>query len=139
MTKHNACPNLLEPMPLVLEVNLRSTDGGVPIPFRYYVFAYKILLLGQEQPGNVTYCPVPSEVASTLLSLIKIKLEESPNVILPVMEELMPAAEYVAANQELLKANKDIFGSFAEKVDEIKRLYAESQAAAAMPPDLFES
>jgi hypothetical protein len=109
------------------------------VPFRYYVFAFKILLLGEGQPGNVTYCPVPSEVASCLLSLIKIKLEESPNVILPVMEELMPVAEYVAANQEMLEANIDIFGSFAEKVDEIKRLYAESQAAVAMPPDVSES
>jgi VHL beta domain len=27
----NSCPNLLEPMPLVLEANLRSTDGDVPV------------------------------------------------------------------------------------------------------------
>jgi hypothetical protein len=108
-------------------------------PFRYYVFAFKILLLGEEQPGNVTYCPVPSEVASCLLSLIEIKLKESPKVILPLMNELMPVAEYVAANQGLLEANTDIFGSFAEEVAEIKRLYVESQAAVAMPPDLFET
>jgi hypothetical protein len=101
-------------------------------PFLYYVFAFNILLLGEEQAGNFAYPPLYAEVASCLLALIEIKLKKSPSVILTVMEELMPVAQYVAANQELLEADIDIFGSFAEKVDEIKRLYAEAQAA--MPP-----
>jgi hypothetical protein len=68
-----------------------------------------------------------SDGASCFLLILKGKLKEFPDFVLPVMEELMPVAEYIACNQELFQADVNIYGSFPEHLAEIKALYLKAQ------------
>jgi len=43
------------------------------------------------------------------------------------MTELLPTAEYIAANQSVLDANEDIYGNFAEKLNRIRSLYEDAK------------
>ena len=90
------------------------------IPFRYYVLGYRDCVTS----GHVGLHN-SSDAASCLLHLVAIKLEREPRHIVPVMPELLPAVEYVAANQERFEADEEIYGSFATKLELIKRMYAE--------------
>jgi hypothetical protein len=93
------------------------------IPLQYYMFAFAHFLTRTDRSD----CWDNSDGASCFLLLLKSKLEEFPEFILPVMERLMPVAEYVASNQELFKAGVDIYGSFPDLLIEIKDLYAEAK------------
>ena len=97
-------------------------------PFRYYVLAFKMLLMSQKNIDELG-CDA-SDAASTFLCLLRHKLENSPQLVLPVMEELMPVVEHVAANQNLFDADPEIYGSFPDKLVEIKRLYADARSAS---------
>lgn len=72
------------------------------IPFQYYIFAFRDYVLSKDALLN----DLPSDTASCFLGLILLKLRESPSSIVPVMEELIPAIEYVATNQALFDAEK---------------------------------
>ncbi len=91
--------------------------------FQFYVFGYKLFLMSDE----VFVKPVQPEAAdgsSCFLDLIFRKLEKAPATILPVMEDLLPVAEFVTANQDRYGADPKIYGSYRDKLDTIKTLYA---------------
>jgi hypothetical protein len=97
-------------------------------PFRYYVLAFKMLLMSQENIDELG--SDASDAASTFLCLLQHKLKSTPQLVLPVMEELMPVVEHVAANQNLFDADTEIYGPFPDKLEEIKRLYADARSAS---------
>ncbi len=94
-----------------------------PKPFQYYIFALKIIL-DPERPREDHIC---CNSASVFLDLILDKLVQEPDTILPVMEDLLPTASYVASNQAQYDASIEIYGSFPSKFTEIRQLYATLQ------------
>jgi hypothetical protein len=89
-------------------------------PFKYYVLAFNNVLLPDKIFDNVQ----APDVANCFLSIIEWKLNHSPQAIVPIMKNLLPAAEFVAANQKRLEADEDINGSFSDRVEKIKATYA---------------
>lgn len=98
----------------------RSEDiYWMPIkPFQYYIFGFRDFVIQQD----FGICE-SSDAASSFLNLVIYKLEEKPEFILSVLPELMKDIEFIANNQELFDADEDIYGSFKDKLQEIKRLY----------------
>ena len=96
-----------------------------PVPFRYYMLAFRDYVLSERV--FAVECEA-SDAASCFLGLILEKLESDPSVILPVMEELLPAAEEVAGRQEEYDAPVDIYGSFPRKVVRMRLLWDRSEA-----------
>lgn len=92
------------------------------IPFRYYMLAYRDCVMS----GNFEVCNDAS-AADCFLSLVRDKLEKEPRYILPIMSELVPAVEHVGTHQEDFNADEHIFGSFSEKLERIRTLYAEAK------------
>ena len=88
------------------------------IPFRYYVRALSNYVMSKQILANED----SPDTASCFLNLVTEKLREAPDFILPVIEDLMAAVEYVAANQTLFDADVSIYGDFTEKLAEIKIL-----------------
>jgi hypothetical protein len=88
------------------------------IPFQYYIFAYRNFILSLQKDDYDA-----PDAASAFLGLVIDKLEESPQDILPVMEELWNTIEYVASSQSFFDADEDIYGSFSEKLSKIRQLY----------------
>jgi hypothetical protein len=123
----------VEAMIAYLNINPIDAKGALfcmpQIPFRYYVFAYKILLLGRERACDRFDELEVRWIADGFLWLLKMKLEVAPEAILPIMDELMPLAEYVAARQEFFGAGEEYFGSFPDKLCELKAQYEMQKAA----------
>jgi hypothetical protein len=94
------------------------------IPFRYYILAYKTLFQSKAHVDELLDNREAADAASSFLGLLDMMMKEWPEVIIPVMVELMPVGEYVASNQELFEASIGIYGSFPERLEEIKSLYA---------------
>ena len=94
-----------------------------PIPFQYYIFAFRNFVLSPELIHDESASSWTSDAASSFLNLIEEKLETARDHIRPIMPDLMPAIEYVATHQALYKANEEIYGSFSEKLEKIKKLY----------------
>ena len=91
-----------------------------PVPFRYYMLAFRNYVLS-ERVFVVDY--EASDAASCFLDLILEKVEKEAETIRPIMDELIPAAEYVAANQTKFGASVEIYGSFPEKLVRLRALY----------------
>lgn len=96
------------------------------IPFQYYFQTYKRFILLPETLTTFANDSVLSSGASCFLNMMIDKLKESPDWIIPLMGELMPAAEFVASHQMEYDAEPEFFGSFPDKLDEIKLLYQQS-------------
>lgn len=86
------------------------------VPFRYYMLGFRDFMMGDDFDGN------ESDAASCFLELILEKLEKFPLTIVPIMHELLPAAEYVAQNQVKFDADIEIYGNFLDKLTKIKVL-----------------
>jgi hypothetical protein len=98
----------------------RSEDiYWMPIkPFQYYIFGFRDFVIQQD----FGICE-GSDAASSFLNLVIYKLEKKPEFILSVLPEIMKDIDFIANNQELFDADEDIYGSFKDKLQEIKRLY----------------
>jgi hypothetical protein len=105
-----------------------------PVPFRYYVFALKQFLLSDKTLNSKSECIEITGGASNFLCLVRDKLRDSPQEIIPIMGELMPAVEFVALHQELYCAAVDIYGSFPEQLYEIQQLYKAAMDNTVIPP-----
>ncbi|MFA7336598.1 MAG: hypothetical protein WC028_07405 [Candidatus Obscuribacterales bacterium] len=97
-----------------------------PIPFQYYIGGFEILrcpdAVAQKPPSHLDNY---SDVASCFLSLIRLQLKQKPAAIMPIMKDILSLAEFTAAHQENYQASIEIYGSFAERLAEIKSLYAD--------------
>ena len=88
------------------------------IPFQYYLYALRNYVMSER----VLASEMSSDAASCFLGLVILKLRDAPTSIISIMEDMLPAVEYVASNQMLFDADIDIYGDFIEKLSEIKRL-----------------
>lgn len=86
-------------------------------PFQYYIFGFRDFVLRRDFGVFEN-----SDAASSFLQLILLKLKEQPDHILPVLSQLMPDIEFIANNQELYEADKDIYGEFKDILREISEL-----------------
>lgn len=85
--------------------------------FQYYVFGLRDFVIRRQ---FVDY--ESSDAANCFLGLVLEKLRKEPHTIVPVIDQLLPDLEYVARNQDLYEADKDIYGDFMETFEEILRL-----------------
>lgn len=90
-------------------------------PFRYYMIGFRDFLTTEK-----TEPAWAADAASCFLGLVLEKLNKQPTFIVPIMPELLPALRHVAQNQAIYGADKDIYGSFQEKLGRIEILYGES-------------
>jgi len=91
-------------------------------PFQYYMIGFGEFVLRGEFADYSS-----ADAASCFLGLVIEKLDKNPDFILPIMEDLMPAIEYVGNNQIAFYASEEIYGDFLEKAEEIVSLYRASK------------
>jgi len=106
-------------------VLMRSEDvSNMPeVPFQYYVLGFRdFILTWQFVPDSDPESCEGSTAASCFINLVLRKLEKQPEIVLPIMPELLPAARYVAENQASFNAGEDIYGSFHETLKRIEAL-----------------
>lgn len=90
---------------------LSDLNNMPPKVFQYYVFCFVPLLKsGKLNPRDTE----TAGLAYAFLAFILDKLTEKPQEILPIMDELLPVAEYVALNQEQFQTETCAFGSFED-------------------------
>ncbi len=85
--------------------------------FQYYIFALRDYVMKREFEFYDS-----SDAASCFIGLVLEKLRESPEFILPIIDELLPAVEFVAKNQTLYDADEDIYGDFQTIYNSIIKL-----------------
>ena len=83
----------------------------------YYIFCYVNHLLSPASEGH-------SDVASVFIGLVLNRLERYPSQFERVFDEIFPAIERVADEQDFFDADTNIYGAFAFKRDEILALRA---------------
>ena len=88
-------------------------------PFQYYVLGLRDHVMNRDFDDA---WDKGSDAASCFLKLVLQKLKEQPAYILPVIQELMPAVEFVAKNQTIYEADPQIYGDFGEILNEIREL-----------------
>jgi hypothetical protein len=96
-----------------------------PIPFRYYILVFKayVLELGKREIEERDVPDNPWGAASSFLILVETKLRAEINFIAPIMDDLLPAVEFVAMNQDKYFATRDIYGDFRDQLTRIKKLW----------------
>ena len=88
------------------------------VPFQYYILGFRDFVISGKFASYDS-----SDAASCFLGLIEEKLQTQPDYVVPVMQELIPAVEYVAEHQEQYAADAGIYGNFMEKRKSIESLY----------------
>jgi len=109
--------------PIETTSELRSMPEA---PFRYYMLGFRDCLADRDFDSLEA-----SNAASCFLGLVIEKLEQQPQIIVPIMPELFPTVEYVARNQARYEAEEGVYGNFLEKLARIQTL------SAANPKELF--
>ena len=108
------------------DVLMRSEDVSYmpPVPFRYYIRVLKayVLELGEREIKERDLLDDPSSAASSFLNLVERKLRPEINFIAPIMDDLLPAVEFIAMNQDKYFATPDIYGDFRDQLARIKAL-----------------
>ncbi len=104
------------------DVLMRSEDLSYmpPVPFRYYMLVFKAHVMAKadgEQRDDA------SDAAGTFLNLVERKLQAEIGFIAPIMEDLLPAIEFIAMNQDKYDAPRDIYGDFRDQFTRIKTLW----------------
>ncbi len=87
------------------------------VPLQYYIFGLRDFVLGRDWGDEAG-----SDAASCYINLVLEKLEEAPDVIKPVIQELMPSIKYIAQNQKSFDADEKIYGSFLDIFKKIEAL-----------------
>jgi len=106
---------------------MRSEDLSYmpPVPFRYYMLVFKayVLELGKREIEERDLLDDPWSAAGSFLNLVEMKLRSELNFIAPIMDDLLPAVEFVAMNQQKYFANREIYGDFRDQSTRIKKLW----------------
>ena len=98
-----------------------ATSYMPPVPFRYYMLAFKTWVLLALERAHVTDA---SDAASSFLRLIESRLEQDRASIEPIMPQLLPAVDFVEMNQERYGAGRDIYGDFRQVAERIRTRWA---------------
>lgn len=94
--------------------------GAMPAgPFRYYMPAFRDFVVS-PRIFEINQGLYASTAADAFLNLIMRRLEDEPEVIAPLMPELLPAVEYLAENQARYDADEDVYGSFFDALAAIR-------------------
>jgi hypothetical protein len=89
------------------------------VPFRFYMLAFKVYVLSDAVLEDE--CEA-ADAANAFLGLLQRKLEAARADISPILGELLPAAEFIAQNQDMYRAPVDIYGDFREQHERIRVL-----------------
>jgi hypothetical protein len=83
----------------------------------YYLMAFRdyVLLDSTRRDDDAP------DAASCFIGLVSERLENQPQIVCPMMDEIRPALKYLAQHQADYDADTDIYGDFEEKVAEIER------------------
>lgn len=100
-------------------ITARTTDlKFMPkLPFRYYVIGFKNFVMSNK----FSDMDAP-DVVNCFVSLIEEKLRDTPDYVLPILDELLNSLEYIANHQQSYGASIHIYGDFREKLETIKNL-----------------
>ncbi len=82
--------------------------------FQYYVFAFVKFLLSESGEGE-------SDAASPFLSLLEQRENKDPESVSEIYSDLAEAVDFVASHQGYFDADVDIYGSFKERAERIRR------------------
>ena len=82
--------------------------------FQYYVFAFVRFLMSESGEGE-------SDAASPFLSLLLERENKDPGSASEIYFELSEAVDFVASHQDYFDADVDIYGSFDERAERIRR------------------
>jgi len=85
--------------------------------FRYYMCAFKDYLLLPSTLKN----EMAPDAASCFIGLVQEKIQVDQESILLLMPQLWPVLRYIAENQDLYDADRDIYGDFRDKLLEIEK------------------
>jgi hypothetical protein len=87
------------------------------IPFQYYILGFRDFITA----GNFQMFE-EADAASSFLKLIEFRLRNEPISIMPVIDELIPAVDYICSHQSSFDADVDIYGDFMKKKSDIHDL-----------------
>ena len=90
-----------------------------PVPFRYYMLVFKAYVLAVVETDKSS----APDAARSFLDLVEQKLKTEIDWIAPIMNDLLPAIEFVAMNQEKYEADRDINGDFRDQLARIKSFW----------------
>lgn len=85
-------------------------------PFQYYIFGLQQYI----EKENFDHFD-NADAVNGLISLTEEMLQDKPTYIIPVLDKLMPTLEKIASNQNEYEADIDIYGSFQDKLTNIKK------------------
>lgn len=86
--------------------------------FPYYLIAFASYLMLESTKENI----MAPDAASSFLNLVIDQLLNAPHKISGLMEKILPVADYLASHQNEYDADIEIYGSFFDKLKEIKKL-----------------
>ncbi len=84
---------------------------------QYYIFGLRDYVIRQDFELYES-----SDAASCFIGLVLEKLRIEPESIQSIVSELLPDLQFVAGNQTLYEADKDIYGDFTAMYQDIVRL-----------------
>lgn len=87
------------------------------IPFQYYMLGFADAVhTGTYDPRDI------ADAATCFLKLVIAKLKSNKSDVLPLMDSLLPAIEYVANHQKKYQADIAVYGDFKDRLRKIKKL-----------------
>lgn len=89
---------------------------GLPLAvYQFYVFAFAQYVMSDNAIGD-------SDAASCFLGNLIAREKQEPGSVASIFALLEPTVDFVAASQARYDADHDIYGDFAEKSEELKKL-----------------
>lgn len=99
------------------------------VPYAFYVRACVRALKSERMRAD----PAPDTAGAFLSLAIGEKLRHLPEDIVPVLDFMLEASEYVAAHQADFDAEPAIYGSFSDRVAELRTLADEVRRGRPNP------
>src|SRR5581483_9750105 len=81
--------------------------------FQYYVHGFAAYLMSAKGKGD-------SDAASSFLGLLKTREDRDSGSVKEIYAELATYVEFVASHQDYFEADQNIYGNFADRVNDIR-------------------
>jgi hypothetical protein len=95
-----------------------------PVPFRFYLLACLDYVQSDRLRADPKQRLSRPDAASAFLRLIAGRLERWPEDVRPLLDEVLPVVDFIAAHQSNFDANEATYGSFpalAAKIHELAK------------------
>lgn len=90
--------------------------------FQYYILAVRDYFIeGYYTPKDSDY------IVDAYFSLVQLQLDQYPERILPVMEELLPSLHFIADHVATFNINEEIYGSIPARLQRLLQRYRQLQ------------